>query len=277
LSRRLAERLRTETRALHAAAERTALMSALMRGTLDRATYCALLRNLHAIYAALEPALQRHAQHPALAALRLPGLARSAALEHDLHVLHGPHWASELAVCPAASAYAARVRGLDAAQPALLAAHAYVRYLGDLSGGQQLRGVVARITSPAGASATAFYEFGDAAQARALTQAFRDGLAEVSRHAAHDAALDIAHDTAQDTAQDAALGAAHEDALVAEAAWAYEAHRQLFEALMTSGVPPRAAAASGTPTAAADPAPAAAPAPAPAPATTAQLGSISPS
>jgi heme oxygenase (biliverdin-producing, ferredoxin) len=208
LSSRLAERLKNETRALHAAAERTALMLALMRGALERATYCALLRNLHAIYAALEPELQRHAQHPAVAPMWLPGLARQAALEHDLLVLHGPHWARELSLCPAAVGYVERLRLLGTTLPGLLVAHAYVRYLGDLSGGQMLRRVVAGIAPESGARATAFYEFGDAAQTLALTQAFRAGLAALP------------------------ADPAHEDALVGEVAHAYEAHRRLFDELM---------------------------------------------
>ena len=218
MSRRLAERLRTETRLLHAAAERSALMGTLMRGELDRAVYCALLRNLHAIYAALEPALQHHAQRPEVAPLLLPGLVRRPALEQDLSTLHGPRWADELALHPAAVAYVARLRELDSTQPALLPAHTYVRYLGDLSGGQMLRRVVARIESPAGKSATSFYEFGDAAQTLALTQAFCDGLGSV------------------------ATDAAHEDALVDEVGRAYEAHRQLFEQLMAGDTPVEAAA-----------------------------------
>ena len=60
----LAERLRTETRELHSTAERSALMNALMCGRMERQAYCALLGNLHAIYAALEPALARHARRP---------------------------------------------------------------------------------------------------------------------------------------------------------------------------------------------------------------------
>jgi heme oxygenase (biliverdin-producing, ferredoxin) len=233
LTRRLTERLRTETRALHAAAERTSLMGTLMRGALDRATYCALLRNLHALYAALEPALQRHAQHAAVAPVspsRLPGLTRQPALEHDLLALHGPHWADEVPVCPAAADYVERLHLLDATRPELLAAHAYVRYLGDLSGGQMLKRVVAGMTAPGEAGAVAFYEFGDAAQTSALTLAFRDGLAALP--------ADVAF----------------EDALVEEVGHAYGAHRRLFEELMagddgepTEGAEPQALASAALP------------------------------
>ena len=131
----LAERLRTETRALHTAAERSRFMGVLLRGQMDRASYCALLRNLHAIYAALEPALARHAGHPVLAPVFLPRLARTQALADDLLTLHGSAWADAIALQPATARYLRRLHEIEAAQPELLFAHAYVRFLGDLSGG----------------------------------------------------------------------------------------------------------------------------------------------
>ncbi len=207
MSLSLAERLKTETRALHTAAERSTFMRTLLSGRIDRPAYCALLRNLHALYAALEPALERHATHPAIAPVCLPGLWRTDALQRDLATLHGPHWAGSIALQPAASRYVDRLRELDASRPALLLAHAYVRYLGDLSGGQLLRGIVAKSPALAGETAIAFYDFGDAIATRELTRALRAGLAAVPANES------LA------------------DALVGEAGLAFEEHRQLFEQL----------------------------------------------
>lgn len=74
LTPNLAERLKTETRTLHTAAERSIFMPA----------YCALPRNLHSFYDALEPAIERYAAHPLTAAVHAPGLVRTAALARDL-------------------------------------------------------------------------------------------------------------------------------------------------------------------------------------------------
>ena len=172
----LAERLKTETRALHTSAERSTFMAELLHGRMERPAYCAMLRNLHAINAVLEPALERHARHPLIAPVFLPALWRTRALEHDLRALHGADWADALALQPAALAYVARLRELDASQPGLLLAHAYVRYLGDLSGGQMLRRIVANSATLDGAAGVAFYDFGDALATRELTHRFRDGL-----------------------------------------------------------------------------------------------------
>jgi heme oxygenase len=203
----LAERLRTDTRALHVEAERAGAMRSLLRGELGMAGYCALLRNLHAIYAALEPALDRQATHPVLATMPLQPLYRQAALAADLHRLQGAGW-RDLAVLPATATYVQRLRTVEASDPVLLLAHAYVRYLGDLSGGQLLRGIVLRMLGPAGEGATGFYDFGDAAAVAAHAASFRQRLR----------ALPLTGDAASH--------------LVAEARRAFGLHVELFEALV---------------------------------------------
>ena len=203
----LAELLKAETRALHSSAERSVFLGELLGGRLSRLAYCAFLRNLQAVYTVLEPSLERHAQHPAIAPIFLPALWRRSALERDLLALHGAAWADELVLQPASAAYASRLHALDAVQPELLVAHAYVRYLGDLSGGQMMRKIVAGSPTMAGAGAVAFYDFGDGVATEALTKAFRDGLG----------AIPIDHSRAS--------------ALVAEAQLAFGLHQRLFSEL----------------------------------------------
>jgi heme oxygenase (biliverdin-producing, ferredoxin) len=203
----LAQRLKTATAAEHHRVERSGIMPALLRGQIGRAGYVALLRNLHAIYAALEPALLRHAGRAAVGPVVLPELFRRAAIEADLAALGAAAEASAVALAPATAQYVQRLRDIDVAQPGLLVAHAYVRYLGDLSGGQQLRRIVARSLGLHGAAGTSFYDFGDAGRVQALAQRLRAGL---------DAVGGLADDA---------------DAVVAEAESAFGRHRQLFEQL----------------------------------------------
>lgn len=203
----LAGRLRDETRALHTEVERSALMQALLRGKLGLAAYCMLLRNLHPIYTALEAALERHAADPVLAPVGIAALFRREALARDLGHLHGASWPGDFAVLPAARRYAARLEQLSAGNHALLVAHAYVRYLGDLSGGQLLRRIVGESLPAAADAGTAFYDFGDAARTRELTQRFRAGLAAID------------------------ADAAQADAIVAEARLAFGWHADLFREL----------------------------------------------
>ncbi len=179
----LASLLRSATWTLHARAERSGIMPALLRGELERPVYCRLLRNLHALYEALEAALARHADDPLLAPIRDPRLARTAALAADLETLHGPEWPRDLRMADAGLAYVHRLRSIADRDPPLLAAHAYVRYLGDLSGGQLLLDIVRRSMRLSGDQGVAFYRF-DAGDAPALARRFRIGLDAIPADAA---------------------------------------------------------------------------------------------
>jgi heme oxygenase len=155
----LAELLKAETRQLHARVERAGIMGALLRGAIDRRAYCLLLFQLHAIYAALEAAMDRHAGHPAIEPVCVPELRRRDALADDLVALHGPSWAHELELQPAARAYVQRLARLADEAPALLIAHAYVRYLGDLNGGRVLHNRVRETLHLDDGAGMRFYQF----------------------------------------------------------------------------------------------------------------------
>lgn len=203
----LPSRLRLGTRDLHTAAERTGLMASLLGGHIERTTYCALLRNLHAIYAALEAALAHPRRHPGVAAFDQPAWRREAALAADLAQLHGPDWAADLRVQPGAAAYVQRLQGLGAQGSPALVAHAYVRYLGDLHGGQVLRRRVAEgLGLPAG-DGVAFYDFGPPSVVQGLRSQCRAALAAL------------------------VLAPAEQDLVLAEARWGFEQHIVLFDQL----------------------------------------------
>jgi heme oxygenase len=200
----LSARLKEETRGLHTLAESSGVMADLLRGRLSLPGYCGLLRNLHAIYTALEAGLDRH---PPAAGLWRPELRRLQALEQDLDRLHAVAWRTEAPLVPAAAAYAARLADLMQTQPGLLLAHAYLRYLGDLHGGQMLARLVRQQFALEGSEGTAFYAFGEPTQVEALKRDFRAGLD----------ALDLTEPQA--------------GALVAEACEAFRLHHQLFDQL----------------------------------------------
>jgi heme oxygenase (biliverdin-producing, ferredoxin) len=174
----LATLLRNGTRELHRVAERSGLMRRLLAGDIDREVYCRLLRSLHAIYQRLEPALERHCAAGPLSRVHLPGLSRAIALESDLDALHGDDWRDAILPTAAALSYVERLRRLDESDPPLLLAHSYVRYLGDLSGGQVLGRVIARALDLRDGCGIAFYTFGSPG-AEALAIRYRHGLASI--------------------------------------------------------------------------------------------------
>ena len=169
----LAAVLKAETGALHSLTERSGAMADLLRGRLSLHDYCVMLRNLQPIYAVLEAGLDEHAED---ARLWRPELRRLHALEQDLDQLHAGDWRSELIVAPTAGLYVTRLTALIHKEPLLLLAHAYVRYLGDLSGGQMLSGLIRRQYGRDCHTGTAFYAFGEPSHVDALKRDFRDGL-----------------------------------------------------------------------------------------------------
>jgi heme oxygenase (biliverdin-producing, ferredoxin) len=124
------------------------------------------------LLSALEAALDKHAGQPSLAPTynaRL--LSRSEALSSDISSLlqtssepsvwqTHPLYQSFLPLPTAVSNYVARINEIsDSSDPTPLVAHSYVRYLGDLSGGQFIKRIVTKAYG-LDESAVNFYEFG---------------------------------------------------------------------------------------------------------------------
>src|SRR5262245_32367185 len=117
-------------------------MRRLLTKSLDQGTYVAPLRNLLPVYTTPDEEVVRHQGGAVVGPCHHPGLSRVTALEADLEHLSGSDWRS-IPVLPEATAYVGLIREASNQDPALLVAHAYVRYLGDLSGGQILKRIVA--------------------------------------------------------------------------------------------------------------------------------------
>ncbi len=168
----LADRLKSVTQGLHRDAERAGAVARLLRGTITRSAYVSLLRNILPAYQQIEHGLIRHRNHELLHRLAIPALYRTAAIEADLTALVGPNWSDTIALLPAGAAYAALVDHATTTAPALLIAHAYVRYLGDLNGGQMLQ---RRLATTLGLDHTslAFYQFDDIPDLAAFRETYR--------------------------------------------------------------------------------------------------------
>ncbi len=153
-------------------------MSRIVSGTLTRAAHGAHLLALHPVYRELEAGLDRRRDDPRLGSFHLPELWRRAALAADLEFLLGPGWERREPV-PGAGAYLERLREIEKSRPIALVAHSYVRYLGDLSGGQMLKAMIARQLGLDG-SGLSFYEFPDIPDPKAFKAEFRRRLDELS-------------------------------------------------------------------------------------------------
>jgi heme oxygenase (biliverdin-producing, ferredoxin) len=171
----LARALRERTRALHARAERSGVVHDVVRGCVSRHAYALLLRNLLPAYQQMERELDRHARTPGVRTIAWPVLYRANALAADLECLCGSAWSNTLPLLDAGDRYARRVALAAAGDGSRLIAHAYVRYLGDLSGGQLLRELLARSLGLEHRGLS-FYDFPDIGDQDSFKMAYRDAL-----------------------------------------------------------------------------------------------------
>jgi heme oxygenase len=168
--------MRARTVALHTQAERSGVIAAILSGTTTQHAYALYLRNLLPAYQQLQRALQHHRGRHGFAFLAQSSLHRAERIAADLNHLAGPSWANALPLLPAGEEYAACVRKAALDDGALLLAHVYTRYLGDLSGGQIIARCLTRLFG-AGFRATTFTEF-PAADTRVLVTGVRAALDE---------------------------------------------------------------------------------------------------
>lgn len=139
-------RLRAATSEDHSAAETSGFITDLMGGRLSARDYLTLIVQYRPIYAALERGSAALRGSSRITKILDPTLDRLACIDADLRGL--AEWA-ELAqlpqVVPATMEYAARIEDLASTsdEPRFLAHH-YLRYLGDLSGGQAIGALTAR-------------------------------------------------------------------------------------------------------------------------------------
>ena len=140
---RLSDALRKGTRDVHALAEGTPFADDLLSGRVSVTGYADLLAQYHAVYGTLEWCAQEISADTDGASVVFPELHRLEALENDLTALAGPGWSSRFAVREITGVYAQRVAEVGVSVGGYVA-HAYTRYLGDLSGGQVIRSVLQR-------------------------------------------------------------------------------------------------------------------------------------
>ncbi|MGJ4911636.1 heme oxygenase (biliverdin-producing) [Bradyrhizobium sp. HKCCYLS2033] len=179
----LLQAMRERTKTLHVTAERTGIVAELLRGRGTRQAYALLLRNLLPVYETLEAELLRHQGTPVMGRIVRLELHRSAAIKADLAQLD----AGDLPLLPEAIAYAGTIGEAGSGAGHALLGHAYTRYLGDLSGGQIIKRILAR-SLDLGAQMLSFYEFPDITDIAHFKDEYRAALeqagAAISDHSA---------------------------------------------------------------------------------------------
>ena len=178
MSVNLATQLREGTKKSHTMAENVGFVKCFLKGVVEKNSYRKLVANLYFVYGAMEEEMEKLRQHPIISSIYFPQLNRKQALEQDLFFYYGPNWRNEISLSEAGAVYVNRIHEIAASEPELLVAHSYTRYLGDLSGGQILKGIAQRAMNLDNGG-TAFYEFKDIDDEKAFKNQYRQAMDEL--------------------------------------------------------------------------------------------------
>ena len=179
MSSNLATKLREGTKKAHTMAENVGFVKCFLKGVVEPTSYRKLVANLYFVYSAMEEEMERHQQHPILSNMYFKELNRQRSLEQDLKYYYGNQWREQISLSPAGEAYVQRIREVSNTAPELLISHLYTRYLGDLSGGQILKGIAQRAMNLADGQGTAFYEFAEIPDEKQFKSTYRQKLDEL--------------------------------------------------------------------------------------------------
>ncbi|MDA0266554.1 MAG: heme oxygenase (biliverdin-producing) [Cyanobacteria bacterium] len=179
MSSNLAAKLREGTQKAHTMAENVGFVRCFLRGVVEKNSYRKLVANFYFVYSAMEEELERHKDHPVVSKVYFPDLHRKQTLEQDLAYYYGANWREQVAASAGGQLYVDRIREISNTQPELLVGHSYTRYLGDLSGGQILKGIAQRAMNLLEGEGTAFYEFDTIPDEKAFKATYRASLDEI--------------------------------------------------------------------------------------------------
>jgi len=179
MTSKLATQLREGTSKSHTMAENVNFIKSFLGGVIDKGSYTEMLSKLYFVYEAIENAMEKNKEHEYIKPIYFPELNRTDSLKEDLIFHYGEDWLENVTLSKATLDYVNRINAISKEKPELLVAHAYTRYLGDLSGGQILKKIAQRSMGLEGSKGLAFYEFkevSDEAQFKLNYKAALDSL-----------------------------------------------------------------------------------------------------
>ena len=166
------KQIKEGTKKSHSAAENTKFVAGFLRGVLDKEQYRQLLTNFYYVYDSMEQRI-RESTDNLVSMISYPELERVNSLERDLRYYYGPMWRDKQIPSEACNKYCYRINEIAEKDPYLLIAHHYTRYIGDLSGGQILKGIASKaLDNPVG-EGLHFYDFPEIEDAKAWKDGYR--------------------------------------------------------------------------------------------------------
>ncbi|XP_067162214.1 heme oxygenase 2 [Apteryx mantelli] len=171
----LSELLKEGTKESHDRAENTQFVKDFLKGRIKKELFKLATAALYFTYSALEEEMDRNKDNPVFAPLYFPlELHRREALVKDMEYFYGEDWKEKIQCSEATQHYVDRIHHVGQHEPELLVAHAYTRYMGDLSGGQVLKKVAQRaLKLPSTEEGIQFYMFENISNAQQFKQLYR--------------------------------------------------------------------------------------------------------
>ena len=204
--------LKTETKKSHTAAENTKFVGSFLRGVISKDSYKQLVANFYFIYRAMEEEVDKLKDHSVIGKIQFELLNRTNALERDLRYYYGPMWRSLVSPTEQCQRYVDRIREVAEDDPELLVGHHYTRYMGDLSGGQILKGIAEKALDLRKGEGLHFYEFEGIADKQGFKTQYRNTLNMLP------------------------INQSQANAIITEANWAFRLNMFMFDELEGNGV-----------------------------------------
>jgi len=169
------KQLKEGTKKSHSMAENTSFVASFLRGVVDESKYRQLVANFYFIYHALESEMNMNKDNSFVGPMRLNGLSRHDALIKDCEYFYGDNWRDVIRPTEQTQRYVSRIHEVAKENPELLIAHHYTRYMGDLSGGQILKGIAQKALDLKD-DGLAFYEFPEITDKKGFKESYRSVL-----------------------------------------------------------------------------------------------------
>ena len=170
-----ASQIKLGTKKSHSMAENTSFVTSFLRGVVSEESYRTLVSNLYFVYTALEDVAEHLKDNDQVSPILFDELKRHRSLADDLDYFYGEGWHETIYPSDATKVYIERIREVARQEPHLFIGHHYTRYMGDLSGGQILKGI-AKKSLKIGDEAFNFYEFKDIPNPVAFKNNYRGTL-----------------------------------------------------------------------------------------------------
>ena len=176
----LAAELKTGTKRSHTAAENTKFVGSFLRGVVSEENYRTLIKDFYFVYSALEEEMERLKDDEFLNPIYFTELNRLEGLKKDLRYYYGPNWNEVIKPSEGCVQYVERIHEVADKDPYLLVGHHYTRYLGDLSGGQILKGIAEKALALPKGEGLHFYDFPEIDDKKEFKTTYRSGLDQIT-------------------------------------------------------------------------------------------------